>query len=81
MKGETMKTITISGNWRDKWTSEWAGTGTVDKYGAVECSADCGDDVYSEIEDQLADGQAEGAVTVERDGRRVTYQWDTEAED
>ena len=74
----TRRQITISGNWREGGPdNEWAGTGTVDRHGAVECAACLGDLAYDLIEEQIADGQTEGSVTVHSDeqGRDVTYSW------
>lgn len=70
--------ITISGNWRKNGPeNEWAGSGTVDQYGAVECSANLDGDAYDLIEEQIANGDTEGSVTVEaEDGREITYHWE-----
>lgn len=75
------RTITISGNWReDGPDNEWAGSGLVDHHGHVECSADLGDDAYEAIEDQIAEGDTSGSVTVHSEelGRDVTYNWEIE---
>jgi hypothetical protein len=72
--------ISIGGNWRkDGPDHEWAGDGTVDQFGAVECSADLGDEAYERIEEQIEDGQTEGRVNVTtEDGRSITYHWSIE---
>jgi hypothetical protein len=70
--------ITFSGNWRPGGPDrEWAGTGTVDGHGTIECSADLGDEVYEAIEDQIAGGDTEGIVTIhdEEQDRDITYFW------
>ena len=71
--------ITICGNWEANGPdSLWAGSGTVDKYGNIECGADCGDDAYDLMEEQIGDGQTSGDVTVDRGCRKVTYSWNIE---
>ena len=76
-----MRKITISGNWRKGGPErEWAGSGTVDKHGAIECSANLGGHAYEQIEDQIAEGLTEGSVTVDTStidlpGREITYHW------
>jgi hypothetical protein len=73
--------IRIVGNWRQGGPDrEWAGNGTVDEHGAVECSADLGDAAYEQIEAQIAAGQAEGSVVVASEdlARDVTYYWNME---
>jgi hypothetical protein len=70
--------ITISGNWEPNGPERlYAGSGTVDQYGAIECSADIDLDVYEQIEAQIADGDDEGSVTVHSDeqDRDITYHW------
>ena len=72
-----LRTIEICGNWRENGPdNEWAGSGTVDQYGAVECAAELGEDAYDLIEEQIADGGGSGSVTVTADdGREITYHW------
>jgi len=53
----------------------WAGTGKIDEYGSIECTAvicdgtdtdDCTigcDEIYTEIEDAIASGDTEGVTT------------------
>lgn len=75
------RTIQIFGNWRAGGPeNEWAGSGTVDKYGAVECSANLGEAAYEAIQEQIADGETEGSVTVHSDeqDRDITYHWSME---
>lgn len=68
--------ITISGNWADDHTEAWAGDGTVDEYGNIECSADIADSVYSAIEDQIREGRTSGSQVADESGRVVTYNWE-----
>lgn len=77
MATATKREITIVGNWRKGGPDrEWAGTGTVDQHGAVECGANLDGDAYDLIEEQIADGDTEGSVIVQaEDGRQVTYHW------
>ena len=77
MATATKREITIAGNWRRGGPDrEWAGTGTVDQHGAVECGANLDGDAYDLIEEQIADGDTEGSVIVQaEDGRQVTYHW------
>lgn len=77
MDATIRRQIHISGDWRKGGPErEWAGSGTVDKFGAIECSADLGDDAYDAIESQIADDETEGSVEVEsEDGRTITYHW------
>lgn len=74
--------IHIVGDWRKNGPDrEWAGTGTVDQFGAIECSANLDGDAYEQIEEQIQDGQTKGSVTVpseEEDARSVTYYWSIE---
>jgi hypothetical protein len=69
--------ISISGNFRDRRTNEWAGDGTVDRHGYIECSAVLGEEVYDEIEAQIAAGKTGGIVTATDDGRGwdIAYSW------
>lgn len=81
MATETIKRqITICGNWRQGGPdNEWAGTGTVDRHGSIECSAVLGEEAYDLIEEQISDGDTSGTVTVgsgEGDGREITYHWE-----
>ena len=72
------RTISICGNWRlNGPDSEWAGDGYVDHYGAVECAAELAADAYEQIEDQIANGDTKGEVTVHNDeqDRDITYSW------
>jgi len=72
------RTINITGNWREGGPEhEWAGSGTVDQYGAIHCTADLSDQVYDEIEEQIVAGRVEGSVTVHDADldRPVTYGW------
>jgi hypothetical protein len=72
------RTISISGNWRkDGPDREWAGTGTVDQHGAIECAACLTDGAYEEIEEQISNGDTEGSVTVHDadQDRDITYYW------
>lgn len=80
MTTKTRRNITISGNWRPGGPErEWAGSGYVDQHGAIECSADLGDEAYEQIEDQIAADDTSGSVTVtDEDGREVTYHWEIE---
>lgn len=81
MTTNTRKSITICGNWRDGGPDqEWAGSGTVDHHGAIECAAELGEEAYDAIESQIADGDEEGSVTVHSDeqGRDITYRWSME---
>jgi len=70
--------ITICGNWRKGGPeNEWAGSGYVDQYGAVECAAELGDEAYDLIQEQIEAGDTDGEVTVhdaEQD-RDITYSW------
>jgi hypothetical protein len=78
MTTKAKRKIDISGNWRPGGPDhEWAGTGTVDLAdGSIECSANLDGDAYEQIEDQVADGDTSGSVTVTTDaGRKVTYHW------
>lgn len=77
MSATEKRKITICGNWREGGPArEWAGSGYVDGYGAIECAADLGDEAYDLIEEQIADGDTEGSVEVEsEDGRVITYHW------
>lgn len=72
--------IDISGNWRPGGPDrEWAGTGTVDQDGSIECSANLEGNAYEQIEEQIEDGETSGSVTVTaEDGREVTYHWGIE---
>ena len=76
------RTIKIYGNFLDRLTSEWAGTGTVDEHGGVECAANCGDAVYEAIEDAIDDGETSGEVVVPAADAGtdwdVTYEWSVE---
>lgn len=75
------KKISICGNWRENGPDrEWAGSGTVDHHGSIECSAELGDEAYEAIEEQIADGDDEGEVTVRNDeqDRDITYYWSME---
>ena len=77
----TTRKITISGNWRkNDPTNEWAGSGTVNQLGAIECAAALGEDTYDAIESQIANGDTKGRVTVHSDeqDRDVTYSWSIE---
>lgn len=76
----TTRKITISGNWRKGGpANEWAGSGTVDEGGHIECAAELDGDAYDQIEAEIAGGGVEGSVTVEAaDGREITYQWQIE---
>ena len=77
MAATTRREISISGNWRKGGPArEWAGSGTVDRHGAIECSANLDGDAYDQIEEQIADGDTDGSVTVTADdGREITYHW------
>lgn len=73
--------ISISGNWRQNGPeNEWAGSGTVDQRGAIECAAELGEEAYDAIEEQIADGETSGSVTVHSDeqDRDITYSWQIE---
>ena len=78
MTTATKRTISISGNWREGGPdNEWAGSGTVDQHGAIECAACLDGDAYDLIEEQIEDGDDSGSVTVTaEDGREVTYSWE-----
>lgn len=56
---------------------EWSGTGTLDEYGNIECSADIPDAVYSSIDSDIAAGKTEGEI--EADGEE--YSWIVKADD
>ena len=81
MTETTRKSIRISGNWRKGGPErEWAGTGTVDSHGSIECAANLDGDAYDQIEEQIADGEVEGSVSVTaEDGREITYHWEIES--
>lgn len=72
--------ISISGNFRDELTTEWAGSGKCDpETGEIECSANLDGDAYDQISDQLSDGDTDGQVSVPGDrGYDVTYHWSIE---
>ena len=71
------RNITISGNWEINGPDNlWAGRGTVDQCGNIECSANLYGDAYEQIEEQVSDGDSEGTVIASADdGREVTYNW------
>lgn len=78
MSTQPERKIRIGGNWRKGGPeTEFAGEGTVDKYGAIDCSADLGSDAYDRIEKQIAEGLTEGRITVrsEDQDRDITYHW------
>lgn len=68
--------IVICGDWNQEGFVEFAGRGTIDSFGAVECSAELGGDAYDQIQEQVESGDTEGSVTVEEGGREVTYSWE-----
>jgi hypothetical protein len=66
--------IHLYGNFRDLHTVEWAGTGTVDADGTIDCTADLDPEIYEHIEDAIRRGETSGTVT--RDD--LTYEWSLE---
>jgi len=71
-----MKKVTISGNYREKFTDEWAGDGIM-RDGYIECSADMPSEVYDIVECSIQKGLTNGSITVEEPGVDwpVTYHW------
>ena len=66
-----MRKITISSNLHNKQTMEWAGDGTLDDLGNIECTANIPDDVYDEMELYIKQGAEQGVI--ENEDER--YEW------
>jgi hypothetical protein len=75
---KTLGTVDLQGNFRSRNTLEWAGRGTVDQRGDVECSADYSAEVYDAIADAIRDGETSGRVDVDDEGQYVEWTYTAE---
>ena len=57
---------------------EWAGTGTIDEYGNIECAAVIPADVYDSIESAISSGETEGKIGA--DGEEYSWELRRESE-